>query len=83
MADLIKAPGSSLVARTRAVADLKEDELRRFAVEAARDRDASALWALTEAHLTLHGSAGSRVIPYRRTNERSGCCSTIGRAKPF
>jgi integrase/recombinase XerC len=38
-----------------------EDELRRFAAEAARDRDGTALWALTEAHLTLHGSSGSRV----------------------
>ncbi len=61
MTDLVKAVGSSLVERTRAVADLAEDELRRFAMEAARDRDASALWALTEAHLTLHGSSGSRV----------------------
>lgn len=59
--ELVKASGSSLVERTRAVADLAEDELRRFAVEAARDRDAVTLWALTEAHLTLHGSAGARV----------------------
>ena len=58
---LVKTIGSSLVERTRTVADLKDDELRRFAVEAARDRDAAALWALLEAHLTLHGSAGSRV----------------------
>ena len=40
---------------------LSEEDLRRFAAEAARDRDAEALWQLTEAHLTLHGSAGSRV----------------------
>ncbi len=26
-----------------------------------RDRDGAALWALTEAHLTLHGSSGSQV----------------------
>lgn len=59
--ELVKVKGSSLVERTRAVADLAEDELRRFAAEAARDRDASGLWALTEAHLTLHGALGSRV----------------------
>ena len=40
---------------------MSEDELRRLAAEAARDRNEGALWALTEAHLTLHGSAGSRV----------------------
>jgi integrase/recombinase XerC len=40
---------------------MTEEELRRFASEAARDRDGAALWALTKAHLTLHGSAGSRV----------------------
>ena len=27
---------------------------------AARDKDAGALWALTEAHLTLHGAAGAK-----------------------
>ena len=59
--DLVKAAGSSLVERTRTVADLSDEDLRRFAVEAARDRDTAALWALTEAHLTLHGSSGSRV----------------------
>ena len=65
--DLVKATGSSLVERTRELATLSEDDLRRFAAEAARDRDASALWALTEAHLTLHGSAGSRVSGHTLT----------------
>jgi integrase/recombinase XerC len=40
---------------------MSEDELRRFTAEAARNRDGAALWSLTEAHLTLHGSSGSRV----------------------
>ncbi len=40
---------------------MSEDELKRFSSEAARDRDGVALWGLTEAHLTLHGSSGSRV----------------------
>ena len=70
-ADLVKTAGSSLVERTRDLATMSEDELRRFAVEAARDRDAAGLWALTEARLTLHGSSGSRVsghtlLAYRR-----------------
>ena len=68
--DLVKTGGSSLVERTRELATLSEDDLRRFAAEAARDRDASALWALTEAHLTLHGSAGSRVSSHTLTAYR-------------
>jgi len=59
--DLVKSEASSLLQRTRDLATMTEDELRRFAAEAARDRDGAALWALTEAHLTLHGSSGSRV----------------------
>ena len=61
MSELVKPAPSSLLQRTRDLAVLSEDDLRRFAAEAARDRDAESLWALTEAHLTLHGSAGSRV----------------------
>ena len=61
MSELAKPAASSLLQRTRDLATLSEDDLRRFAAEAARDRDVSALWALTEAHLTLHGSSGSRV----------------------
>lgn len=61
MTELAKTAPSSLLQRTRDLAVLGEDELRRFAAEASRDRDVGALWALTEAHLTLHGSAGSRV----------------------
>ena len=68
--DLVRATGSSLVERTRTVAELSDDDLKRFAVEAARDRDASALWALTEAHLTLNGSAGSRVSGHTLTAYR-------------
>jgi integrase/recombinase XerC len=61
MTELAKVAPSSLLQRTRDLATMTEDELRRFASEAARDRDGAALWALTEAHLTLHGSSGFRV----------------------
>ncbi|BBN97239.1 site-specific recombinase XerC [Deinococcus grandis] len=50
-----------LVSRAAHLAGLPAPELRRRAVEAARDKDAGALWALTEAHLTLHGAAGAKV----------------------
>ena len=61
MSELLKTPPVTLIQRTRDLAVMSEDDLRRFAAEAARDRDAEDLWALAEAHLTLHGSAGSRV----------------------
>ena len=62
MSDLVRA-SVSLLERTRSLATLNDEELRRFAMEAARDRDAEALWSLTEAHLILHGSSGSKVSP--------------------
>lgn len=49
---------------------MTEDELRKFASEAARDRDAAVLYALTEAHLTLHGSSGFRVSSYTLSDYR-------------
>lgn len=61
MTDLAKVISTSLLQRTRDLATMTEDELRRFAAETTRDRDGVALWSLTEAHLTLHGSSGSRV----------------------
>jgi integrase/recombinase XerC len=35
-----------------------EEALRRYAMEAAGNRDIDRLWRLTEAHLTLHGASG-------------------------
>lgn len=45
-------------------ASLHPEELRRRAVKAAGEKDAAALWALTEAHLTMHGTSGARVSPH-------------------
>ncbi len=72
MTDLTRATASSLLERTRDLATMSEDELRRLAAEAARDRNEEALWALTEAHLTLHGSAGSRVSRHTLAAYRRG-----------
>jgi len=72
MSDLVPAPAASLLARTRDLATLSEEELRRFAAEAARDRDIEALWALLEAHLTLHGAAGAHVSRHTLTAYRTG-----------
>lgn len=49
--------------RARGWADLEMGERRRRAVEACRDRDGEALWPLTEAYLTLHGSSGTATSP--------------------
>ena len=78
MTDLIRTPSLSLLERTRDLATLSEDELRRLAAEAARDRDAEALWALTEAHLTLHGSSGSRVSKHTLDAYRRGLLDLLG-----
>ena len=49
--------------RARAWMDLNPEERRRRGVEACRDQDAAALWSLTEAYLTLHGSSGTGTSP--------------------
>lgn len=52
-----------LVAVAQLFADLPEDELRRRAMVAARDRDRDTLWDLTVAHLTTLGRQGAQVSP--------------------
>jgi integrase/recombinase XerC len=72
MTELAKIAPQSLLQRTRDLASMSEEELRRFAAEAARDRNGATLWALTEAHLTLHGSSGSRVSVHTLSAYRHG-----------
>jgi integrase len=57
---LLKASHDPLL-RAQSLAAMSEADLRREAVRAASARDVEALWALTEAHLTLHGDAGALV----------------------
>jgi len=88
MSELVRLPSEGLLQRTRDLATMSEDELRRFASEAARDRDGAALWSLTEAHLTLHGSSGSRVSGHTLSAYRHAiaellkdwrtCCVRVG-----
>ncbi|WP_245872992.1 tyrosine-type recombinase/integrase [Deinococcus planocerae] len=49
----------SALDRAKGWGDLLPEKRRRRAVEAVRDRDAEALWSLTEAYLTLHGASGT------------------------
>lgn len=60
MTDIVKG-SHDVLARARSFATMNETELRREAMRAANERDLEALWALTEAHLTLHGESGALV----------------------
>lgn len=55
---LVPRPGRDPLARTEQLHRWSEEALRRYAVQAANERDPERLWSLTEAHLTLHGQAG-------------------------
>lgn len=61
MTDLVKNQPRNLVERARDFVEISEDDLKRFAAEACCDREVEALWLLTEAHLTFHGSSGAWV----------------------
>ncbi len=66
------------VGRARAWATMPDDERKRRAVEACQARDAEALWALADAHLTLHGKTGARVSPHTRDNYKRGIVTLLG-----
>ena len=73
---LVLAQGAG-VGRARSWVDLPEDERRRRAVEACRDHDTTALWELTDAHLTLYGRTGAAVSRYTRRNYRQGVAALV------
>jgi integrase/recombinase XerC len=77
MADLVKNQQRDLVERARDFAGMSEDALKHFAAEACRDRDAGALWALPEAHLTLHGSSGAHVSSHTLSTYRYGALELL------
>jgi integrase/recombinase XerC len=62
----------SLVERSRSLAELSPEERRRYAAEAARDRDVERLWHILEAYLSLHGASGARVSPNTLRSYRRG-----------
>jgi integrase len=53
--------------RSRSWTTLEAGELRRRAVEAARDRDLETLWAITEAHLGLLGQPSVHTLRAYKT----------------
>lgn len=68
--------GDALARATR-YAHLADEELRREAVRACHERDAEALWALTEAHLLLHGEAGAGISPHTHRTYRRGVLDLV------
>jgi len=65
------------VGRARSWAIMPDDERKRRAVEACQTRDTDALWALADAHLTLHGKAGARVSQHTRDNYKRGIVALL------
>ena len=55
-----------------------EAALRRYAVEAAGQRDVEKLWRLTEAHLTLHGASGVATSRHTLRAYRRGIVELVG-----
>lgn len=83
MTKLVRSQRQDLVERAHTFASMSEDDLKRFAAEACRDRKVAALWELTEGHLTLHGSSGARVSSHTLSTYRYGALELLktGRAK--
>ena len=61
-----------LQGRSERLGRLLPQELRRRGVEAARDQDLEALWALVEAYLVLRGTRGARVSQHTLATYRIG-----------
>jgi integrase/recombinase XerC len=55
---LERRDGASPLARTEQLHTWSEEALRRFAVQAAGERDVERLWLLCESYMTLHGKTG-------------------------
>ena len=69
---LARRDGADPLARTEQLHRWGEAALKRFAVEAAGERDLEKLWRLVEAHLTLHGASGVGTSVHTRRAYRRG-----------
>jgi integrase/recombinase XerC len=69
--------GRDPLERTEQLHRWSEDALRRYAVQAAVERDPERLWALTEAHLTLHGHAGVATSRHTHRAYRRGIVELV------
>ncbi len=55
---ILPRPSGGPLGRAERLQRWSEEALRRYAVLAATERDPERLWALVEAHVTLHGQSG-------------------------
>ena len=70
--EIVLAP-ATLAARAERLGRLEPEELRKKAIVACRDADATALWDLTEAHLVTRGRKGASVSPRTLETYHDSC----------
>ncbi|MBZ9715537.1 tyrosine-type recombinase/integrase [Deinococcus multiflagellatus] len=78
----LMAHNLDLQARADRLARLEPDALRREAVEAARDLNRDALWALVEAFLVTRGGRGARVSKHTLESYQIGVQTFLDWAQP-
>lgn len=76
-AELTLHQADDTLARAEDWASLPPDDLKRRAAQAAANRDADDLWALTEAYLFMHGSRGAKVSKHTLRTYRRGVLDLV------
>ncbi|MEX2535893.1 MAG: site-specific integrase [Trueperaceae bacterium] len=66
-----------LIQRARDIAAWSEDERRRFAAQAANERDLNDLWAITYSYLTFHSQARGGLSPHTMRSYRKGVAQLV------
>lgn len=79
--ELVLAP-LSLVGRAERVTRLEPEDLRRQAVAACRDQDATSLWKITEAYLVSRGRKGAHISPRTLETYQDSVEQFVGWAGP-
>jgi integrase/recombinase XerC len=74
---LQRRDGTSPLARTEQLHAWSEEALRRFAVQAAGERDVERLWQLTEAYMTLRGKTGVSTSRHTYRSYRRGVVELV------
>lgn len=69
--------GRDALARAQQMHQWSEEALRRFAYQAANERNVEDLWRLLEAHLTLLGSNGVATSPHTLRAYRRGVVELV------
>lgn len=68
---------AELIERAETWQGMSSADRKQAATIAAHERDAAALWSLTEAHRTLRGRKGARVSPRTLDNYRRGVLALV------